>query len=70
MRGQNTDRYYQCLMYAGHTPSRFYVRRLAAEGRGDAELRRTLLPGTSVNMGKKKGQSCYAPALLSCLLLV
>jgi hypothetical protein len=31
---------------------------------------RISLPGTSVNMGKKKGQSCYAPALPSCLLLV
>jgi hypothetical protein len=27
-------------------------------------------PRTRVNKGKKKGQSCYAPVLLSCLLLV
>jgi hypothetical protein len=29
-RGHNTGRYYQCLMYAGHTPSRLYIRQPAA----------------------------------------
>jgi len=82
MRAHNTGRYYQCLMYVGLKTHDTLHKNTLSIGPGlrimlDAdfrelwigEVRRTLLPRTPVNKGKRKGRSPVGLAPYHSLLV-